>query len=317
MKSTLTVGIDIGGTNTIFGFVDESGSVIHKDSIPTNTNISPEEFVEILAIRIQENLNKELKKWTLGGIGIGAPNGNFHTGSIEFAPNLNWEGIVPLCDYFKKYFQAPVILTNDANAAAIGEKRYGGAREMNDFILITLGTGLGSGIVINGQLVYGHDGFAGELGHVIVQKNGRICGCGRRGCLETYCSAPGIVRTALELLSEKNSDSRIKQYSINQLNSKVLAELAAAGDHIAREAYIQTGKTLGLALANSVAFSSPEAIFLFGGPVNAGDLLFQPLREAFEANLLSIYKNKIQVLPSQLPQGDAAILGAAALIPFE
>lgn len=317
MKSTLTVGIDIGGTNTIYGFVDEHGRVLHKDSIPTNTNISPEEFVEALAIRIQENLNKELKSWTLGGIGIGAPNGNFYTGSIEFAPNLNWEGIVPLCEYFKKYFQVPVLLTNDANAAAIGEKKYGGARQMNDFILITLGTGLGSGIVINGQLVYGHDGFAGELGHVIVQKDGRLCGCGRRGCLETYCSAPGIVRTALELVSEKNSNSRIKQYSINQLNSKILAELAAAGDHIAREAYIQTGKTLGLALANSVAFSSPEAIFLFGGPVNAGDLLFHPLREAFEANLLSIYKNKIQVLPSQLPLGDAAILGAAALIPIE
>ena len=251
---------------------------------------------------------------TILGIGIGAPNGNYYNGTIEFAPNLDWKGIVPLVSMFKEYYNVPIYLTNDANAAALGEMIYGGARNMKDFIMITLGTGLGSGIVVNGELVYGHDGFAGELGHVIVEDGGRLCGCGRHGCLETYCSAPGIKNTAIELIQESKIESVLRNYTIEELTSKLISDAARNRDEIALSSYEKTGKILGIALANSVAHTNPEAIFLFGGVTKAGNVLFDPIIRYFENNLLEIYKNKVKILPSKLAEGDAAIVGASALV---
>jgi len=248
------------------------------------------------------------------GIGVGVPNGNYFKGTIEFAPNLPWRGVVPLASLIQDAFTLPTVLTNDANAAAIGEMTYGAARGMKDFIMITLGTGLGSGIVVNGQLVYGHDGFAGELGHVIVFPEGRRCGCGRKGCLETYVSATGIVRTIHELLQSRHIPSLLRDMNPTAITSKTIRDAALKGDALAIEAFEFTGKILGQQLANFVAFSSPEAIILFGGLTRAGDLIFRPTIHAMEENLLQIYKNKIKVLPSELKESDAAILGASALV---
>ncbi|MEA3445221.1 MAG: ROK family protein, partial [Bacteroidota bacterium] len=270
----IAVGIDIGGTNTVFGFIDKKGNCIYKDKIPTGNSTDAREFVTHLSDKINKSLSDLKNDIVLSGIGIGAPNGNFYKGTIEFAPNLSWEGIIPLVEYFEEHFDVPVFLTNDANAAAIGEMVYGGARKIKDFIMITLGTGLGSGIVVNGELVYGHDGFAGEIGHVIVKKNGRQCGCGRRGCLETYCSAPGIKRTAFELMLDSNEKSALHEFTFKKLNSKIVAEAAIAGDKLALKVFDITGEILGKALANSVAYTSPEAFFIFGGPTQAGDLIF-------------------------------------------
>ena len=242
-------------------------------------------------------------KYELAGIGIGAPNGNYFKGTIEFAPNLKWEGIIPLAQLFSEKLNCKTILTNDANAAAIGEMIFGGAKGMKDFIFITLGTGLGSGIVANGEMIYGHDSFAGEIGHVIMFQDGRQCGCGRNGCLETYCSATGIIKTYMQLT---NSDQLI--------DAKCIYDKALADDKKAIEAFNYTGDILGLALANSVAYTSPEAIFLFGGLALAGDFIFKPTIESFEKNLLHIYKNKIKIIPSKLKENEAAILGAASLV---
>ncbi len=303
----LVAGIDIGGTNTVIGFVDGDGNCSYKTSIKTPGYEDPNSFVNAVAGIINDYF-REHQDAHLAGIGIGAPNGNYYNGSIEFAPNLKWKGIVPLVELFKKHFDIPVILTNDANAAAIGEMVYGHAKGMKHFIEITLGTGVGSGIVVDGNMVYGHDGFAGEIGHTIVFPGGRACGCGRNGCLEAYCSAKGIVKTYMELL-EKNG-----QKAGTEISPFSISELASKGDNIALKTYEYTGEVLGLALSNSVAHTSPEAIFLFGGITNAGEMLFKPVRESFEKNLLTIYKNKVKILPSGIKENDAAILGAASLV---
>lgn len=248
------------------------------------------------------------------GIGIGAPNGNYYKGSIEFAPNLRWHDVIPLCDMMKEYYPTlPIYLTNDANAAAIGEMIYGGAKGMKNFIMVTLGTGLGSGFVANGELVYGHDGFAGELGHIIVSPNGRQCGCGRQGCLETYVSATGVKRTAYKMMAKYNYPSELRTIPFNEMTAKIVAEAAEKGDMIAINTFKYTGKMLGEALANAIAITSPEAIFLFGGLAKAGNLLFEPTKDHMEMNLLKIYSNKVKLLPSQLDK-NAAIYGAAALV---
>ncbi len=311
----VSIGIDIGGTNTIMGIVDEKGEIIARHSILSETASDYSIFMGKLGDAIElmiEDCNEEVQ---ITGIGVGAPNGNFYNGTIEFAPNLNFEGVVPIVEFLKSRFAYDVIiLTNDANAAAMGEMFFGGAKGMKDFIMMTLGTGVGSGIVANGAMVYGHDGFAGEIGHTIVDPGGRQCGCGRKGCLETYTSAPGIKRTVFELLATMNEPSKLRDISFNELSAKMIDTEARNGDIIALEAFDYTGDLLGLKLADAVAHTSPEAIFLFGGLAQAGDLLFEPVKNYFEEYLLPIYKNKVKILPSELPPGDAAILGSSALV---
>ena len=310
----LSVGIDIGGTNTAFGLVDESGRIVARGNISTRNNSDFQDYVNQVSDGIRQLL-EQTNDAELSGIGIGAANGNYFSGCIENAANLPWKGLVKIVETFKKQFGVPVFLTNDANAAAIGEMVYGGAKGMTDFIEITLGTGLGSGIVTGGKMLYGHDGFAGECGHVIVERGGRDCGCGRKGCLETYVSATGVVRTATELLAKRNIDSELRSIPNNQLTALKVSQAASRGDAIAKEVFEFTGEMLGRALADFVAITSPQAIFLFGGLAKAGEILFEPVRRAMEANMLNIFKNKVQVLPSQLGD-DAAILGSAALVSF-
>jgi len=310
----LSVGIDIGGTNTAFGLVDESGRIVARGNISTRNNSDFQDYVNQVSDGIRQLL-EQTNDAELSGIGIGAANGNYFSGCIENAANLPWKGLVKIVETFKKQFGVPVFLTNDANAAAIGEMVYGGAKGMTDFIEITLGTGLGSGIVTGGKMLYGHDGFAGECGHVIVERGGRDCGCGRKGCLETYVSATGVVRTATELLGKRNIDSELRSIPNNELTALKVSQAAARGDAIAKEVFEFTGEMLGRALADFVAITSPQAIFLFGGLAKAGEILFEPVRRAMEANMLNIFKNKTQVLPSQLGD-DAAILGSAALVSF-
>lgn len=303
----VVAGIDIGGTNTTIGLVSKAGRVLAKDGLKTKHFPEIADFViaanEIINKQI-ENLRQDSPELTLKGIGIGAPNANPFKGTIENAPNLSWRGIVPLAKLMSDSLQVHCKLTNDAKAAALGEQHFGAAKGMKDFLVITLGTGLGSGIIANGSLVYGHDGFAGELGHVIVVPGGRLCGCGRNGCLETYVSATGLVRTYRELNPETSPE----------MDARAVAELAQAGDASAVEAYRQTGEMLGFSLANSVAYTSPEAIFLFGGLIRAGEILFKPTRESFEKNLLNNYKGHIKIQPSTLHESDAAVLGAASII---
>lgn len=310
----LSVGIDIGGTNTAFGLVDESGRIVARGNISTRNNSDFQDYVNQVSDGIRQLLG-QTNDAELSGIGIGAANGNYYSGCIENAANLPWKGLVKIVEAFKNQFGVPVFLTNDANAAAIGEMVYGGAKGMTDFIEITLGTGLGSGIVTGGKMLYGHDGFAGECGHVIVERGGRDCGCGRKGCLETYVSATGVVRTATELLAKRNIDSELRSIPNSELTALKVSQAAVRGDAIAREVFEFTGEMLGRALADFVAITSPQAIFLFGGLAKAGEILFEPVRRSMEANMLNIFKNKTQVLPSQL--GDnAAILGSAALVSF-
>lgn len=309
----VSIGIDIGGTNSKYGIVDAVGQVLFHDTVATTDYPEISRFVKALH-SLTERAKKQIKDdLQFIGVGIGAPNGNYYKGTIEQAPNLIWKGVIHLKDLFHDEFGLPSVITNDANAAAIGEMIYGGAKGMNDFIVITLGTGLGSGLVANGQLINGHDGFAGELGHTRVKLNGRICGCGRRGCLETYASATGLKRTVYKLLSDTLEPSRLRDVPFNDLSAKIVSEAADAGDLIALEAFEYTGMILGQALSDAVAYTSPEAIFLFGGLVNAGEYLFAPTRKHFERNLLDIYKNKIKILPSELNETHGAILGASAL----
>jgi glucokinase len=310
MDHLLVAGIDIGGTNTVFGLVDHQGKILMKETVSTEHFPVPEDLVMVVSERIKKAVAR-FTNYELAGVGIGAPNGNFFKGTIEFAPNLKWEGVIPLADLFVQHLKVKCKLTNDANAAAIGEMIFGGARGMKDFIFITLGTGLGSGIVVNGEMVYGHDSFAGEIGHVIMFPDGRQCGCGRKGCLETYCSATGIKRTFSDLQMSHHIKTDLKG---RVTDAKYIHEKALSGDKDAIEAFNYTGEILGLALANSVAYTSPEAIFLFGGLALAGDFIFKPTKASFEKNLLQIYKNKISILPSQLKENDAALLGAASLI---
>ena len=314
MSKPYVVGIDIGGTNTVFGIVDARGTIIASGSIKTNKFNEVEDYVNELHTELFRLLEQNNATDKIMGIGVGAPNGNYFNGTIEFAPNLPWRGVIPLAQMLTDRFGIPVSLTNDANAAAIGEMTYGAARGLKDFIMITLGTGVGSGIVVNGQLVYGHDGFAGELGHIIVRpNNGRLCGCGRTGCLEAYTSATGVARTAREFLEVRNEPSSLRQIPIQDITSKDVYDAAITGDKLALEIFEYTGKILGEAFANFIAFSSPKAIILFGGLSKAGDLILKPIKEAMDRNTLNIYKGKVKIMFSELKESDAAVLGASAL----
>lgn len=308
------IGIDMGGTNTVFGIVDARGVVLASNSIKTRKHSNINDYIDELyqeTMRLVKQLDVEGK---IFGIGVGAPNANYFTGMIEDGVNLPWPTPIPFAQMLSEKFGIPVAITNDANAAAIGEMTYGAARGLKDFIMITLGTGVGSGIVINGQLVYGHDGFAGELGHVIVKRNnGRLCGCGRTGCLETYCSATGVARTAREFLELREDPSLLRDIPVEDITSKDVYDAAMAGDKLAQKVFEYTGNILGEALADFTVFSSPEAFVLFGGLAKSGELLMKPLRESMERNMLSIWKGKVKILPSELKEADAAVLGASAL----
>ncbi len=314
MEKPYAVGIDIGGTNTVFGIVDANGSILASGSIKTGAYEKAETYVDEVCKHLLPLIEANGGVEKIKGIGVGAPNGNYYTGNIEFAPNLPWKGVVPLAALFEERTGIPTALTNDANAAAIGEMTYGAARGMKDFIMITLGTGVGSGIIINGQMVYGHDGFAGELGHVIVRReNGRLCGCGRKGCLETYCSATGVTRTAREFLENRTDDSLLRAIPADQITSKDVYDAAVKGDKLAQDIFDFTGTILGEALADFIAFSSPEAIVLFGGLAKSGDYIFKPIQKAIDDNVLPIFKGKAKLLLSELKDADAAVLGASAL----
>ena len=313
MKIEVTLGIDVGGTNTAFGFVDIYGKCAAESSIPTEAYNSAADLFARLHPEI-ENLYKTVSdKYVLKGIGVGAPNGNYYRGTVENPPNLKW-GVVNVVEILKQYYDVPAAITNDANASAIGEMLFGAAKGMKDFIVITLGTGLGSGVVVDGKLVYGSDGFAGEIGHTVYDPNGRQCGCGRKGCLETYASATGIKRTVMELLAKSNEDSTLRNISYNDLESKMIYNSALAGDKLAKEAFELTGKILGLKLADAVAVTSPEAIILFGGLAHAGNMIIDPTKKSMEENLFHVFQNKVKIIPSGLPEGNSAVLGAAALI---
>lgn len=315
MDKPYVIGIDVGGTNTVVGIVDKRGQILRSGSLKTGKYAEVEDYLNELSQVIEDVIKDIATKDQIKGIGAGTPNGNYFTGSIEFAPNLRWKGVIPFAQMLEDRVGIPVALTNDANAAAIGEMTYGAARGMKDFIVITLGTGVGSGIVVNGQMVYGHDGFAGELGHVIMRRtNGRVCGCGRAGCLEAYTSATGVARTAREYLEmQHESQTQLRNIPIDDITSKDVFDAAMAGDEMAKEIFRFTGEMLGEAFADFVAFSSPEAIILFGGLAKAGDLIMNPIRESMERNLLPIFKNKVKLIFSELKESDAAVLGASAL----
>ena len=315
MEKPYVVGIDIGGTNTVFGIVDARGTIIASGAVKTQVYPTVEEYADEVCKNLLPLIIANGGVDKIKGIGIGAPNGNYYTGTIEFAPNLPWKGVLPLASMFEERLGIPTALTNDANAAAVGEMTYGAARGMKDFIMITLGTGVGSGIVVNGQMVYGHDGFAGELGHVIMKRNnGRMCGCGRTGCLETYASATGVARTAREFLDARAGEpSLLRSLDVDSITSKDVYDAAVAGDKLARDVFEFTGNILGEALADFITFSSPEAIILFGGLAKSGDVLMKPLKESMDRNTLSVFKGKVKILLSELKESDAAVLGASAL----
>ncbi len=312
-KTKLTAGIDIGGTNTVFGFVDIDGNLISEYSIPTFAEQEYTKFFERLINEIKTKFTPLANYYSLAGIGIGAPNANYYKGTVEQPPNLNW-GFVNVVEIIKAHFNIPVAITNDANAAAIGEMLFGAAKGMKDFIVITLGTGVGSGIVVNGNLIYGHDGFAGEVGHTTAIPDGRLCNCGKKGCLETYLSASGFKKTAFELMLNNNLKSSLSKYNYDDLTPLIIFEEALKGDLLAKETFDYSAKILGRTLADAVAYTSPEAIIIFGGVAKSGDLLFTPLKKYFEENLLNIFRNKIKILPSGLCDKNIAVLGAAALI---
>lgn len=315
MTKPYVLGVDIGGTNTVFGIVDARGHVVASSSIKTKKHTDFKDYVNELHTEVMRLLEANDAVGKIQGIGIGAPNANYYTGEIVNPPNLPWGPIIPLAENVSKAFDGlPVAVTNDANAAALGEMTYGAARGMKDFIMITLGTGVGSGIVVNGQMVYGHDGNAGELGHLVVKRNnGRICGCGRTGCLEAYCSATGVARTAREFLEIRTDPSTLRDIEIEAITSKDVYDAAVAGDKLAKEIFDYTGKILGEAFADMVAFSSPQAIILFGGLAKSGDLLMKPLRESFEQSLMPVFRGKTKIILSELKEADAAVLGASAL----
>ncbi|MBR5803351.1 MAG: ROK family protein [Bacteroidaceae bacterium] len=309
------VGMDIGGTNTVMGIVDQQGQILATDAVKTGQYTQVEEYVETVCAKLIPMIEKHGGVENFRGMGIGAPNANYYRGTIEQAPNLPWKGIVPLAAMFKEKVGLPVAMTNDANAAALGEMTYGVARGMKNFIMITLGTGVGSGIVVNGQLVYGHDGFAGELGHVCVDRSSeaRLCGCGRRGCLETYCSATGVARTTREALAISAEPSLLRELPIEKITSKDVYDAAVKGDKLALEIFQRTGEILGRAITDFIVFSSPEAIVLFGGLTKAGEYIMNPIRETVDAHVMPIFKGKTRILLSELKEADAAVLGASAL----
>lgn len=307
------IGIDMGGTNTEVAVVDTRGKITASASFKTCDCLEFEDFVSSVEKACRRVMGEVGGPQMITGVGIGAPNANFYTGNIENAANLPWKGILPLGERLSEVLDLPVAVTNDANAAAIGEMTYGAARGLRDFIMITLGTGLGAGIVINGELVYGSDGYAGELGHVKIRRGGRKCGCGQNGCLETYCSASGLARTAVEFLNTRSDDSLLRQSDPSAITSKDVYEAAMKGDALAKEVFEFTGNLLGEALADFVCFSAPEAIILFGGLAQAGNLLFEPVKRSMEENLLPIWKDKVSLVSSSLKLSEAAVLGAAAL----
>ncbi len=310
------IGLDLGGTNSVFGIVDVRGDIKATTAIKTTGFRNAEDYVKAAVETLKVIIKDVGGIETIRSMGIGAPNGNYYKGTIEYAPNLPWAHnvVVPLADMFSEALGIPVALTNDANAAAIGEMTYGIARGLKNFIMITLGTGVGSGIVIDGHLVYGSDGFAGELGHIIMRpENGRLCGCGRMGCLETYCSATGVARSARELLSATKRPSLLRDLKLENITSLDVAICADKGDELSKEIYEFTGNMLGEACANFAAFSSPEAFVFFGGLTKAGDLLLKPIRESYERHVLNLYKGKVNFLVSSLEGSSAAVLGASAV----
>ncbi len=306
-KMKITIGIDIGGTNTQWGLVNQKGEVLQAGNVPTKNYPKASNLVKDLV----QKITPFLSAYQVMGIGVGAPNGNFFNGTIEFAPNLDWNGIIPLAKLFSQQFGCPAWVTNDANAAAIGEQQFGAAKGVQDFVVVTLGTGLGSGFVVNGKLMYGHDGFAGELGHTILELEGRNCGCGRQGCLETYVSATGLLRTARIFLAKNNQATSLVDNE--KLSAKQIGEAALEGDKLALDIFDFTAQKLGFALANMVAITSPQMIVLFGGLAQSGNLLLVPTQKYMEQYLLPIFKNKIKLTLSTIHKNDAAILGASAL----
>jgi glucokinase len=315
ISNEFAIGIDIGGTNTKYGLVNHRGEIIHKGDLRTDAFSNVDDYIDSLHQTLKPIVESYQTEGSIKGIGIGAPNGNFYSGTIEYAPNLPWKGIIPLTKLITKKFGLPSSLTNDANAAAVGEMTYGAARGLRDFIMITLGTGVGSGIVANGQLILGHDGFAGELGHTIIRPGGRKhVSTQLVGSLEAYASATGIAITANELLNNSTEDSLLRRYKPEEIDSKAVYDCAMQGDSIAKEVYRFTGQILGEALANFVMFSSPEAIVLFGGVIKAGNLILDPTKEHMEKNVLPIFQNKVRLIFSELQGADAAILGASALV---
>ncbi|HEX2628619.1 MAG TPA: ROK family protein [Chitinophagaceae bacterium] len=314
-RQPLAIGIDIGGTGTKFGIVDRDGNLLFNGEMSTKDHKEVNSFIDELHESLTPIIEKAGGIGRMKGIGVGAPNGNYYTGTVEYAPNLPWKGVIPLAKLIETKFNLPVTLTNDANAAAIGEMMYGAAKGMKEFIMITLGTGVGSGIVANGKLIYGHDGFAGELGHTIVIPDGRLHpGTGKKGSLESYASATGVRYTAIEILKNSNEPSLLRDVPEDKLDSKAVYNAAVQGDKLALDIFEFTGRILGLALANAIMFSSPEAIVLFGGLTKAGDYILKPTREHMEANLIQVFQNKVKLLISHLKESDAAILGASALV---
>lgn len=308
MAKKYALGVDVGGTNSEYGLVDEKGDILYESLVDTDLCRTADDLVN----HIYNDLRSKKLEFELHGIGIGAPNGNYFNGTIEFAPNLKWKGIIPLADLFAKKFNVPAILTNDANAAALGEMIYGNARDLKDFVTITLGTGLGSGVVIDSKMVYGHDGFAGEYGHIRVIPNGRNCGCGRKGCLETYASATGVIRSIKELHSEHAHDSMLQD--LQNPHAEDVFRLADEGDLFSQEIIEFTAKTLGDALADFACFSSPKAYILFGGIAQHGVPFAEKVKSYMEAAILNIYQNKIEIRISSLHEKNAAVLGASSLV---
>ena len=311
---SLVIGLDLGGTNSVFGVVDSKGEIIATTSIKTQAYPSVDQYIMESVKAIKQIAEQVGGMEKIRAMGIGAPCGNYYKGTIEHAANLVWaKGIVPLANMFVNELGMPVVVTNDAKAAAMGEMKYGVAVGMNNFVELTLGTGVGSGIVANGQLIYGFDGFAGELGHMIVEPDGRPCGCGRKGCLETYCSATGVVRTAIAMLEESSEATSVRDIATDKLTSYEVYKAAMAGDTMAQEVFKQTGRRIGIACANIATFLSPEAFIFFGGLAQAGELLLRPIEEAYNENVLSLYKGKARFLMSGLDGAKAAILGASAI----
>lgn len=311
---SLVIGLDLGGTNSVFGVVDSKGEIIATTSIKTQAYPSVDQYIMESVKAIKQIAEQVGGMEKIRAMGIGAPCGNYYKGTIEHAANLVWaKGIVPLANMFVNELGIPVVVTNDAKAAAMGEMKYGVAVGMTNFVELTLGTGVGSGIVANGQLIYGFDGFAGELGHMIVEPNGRPCGCGRKGCLETYCSATGVVRTAIAMLEESSETTSLRDIATDKLTSYEVYKAAMAGDAMAQEVFKQTGRRIGIACANIATFLSPEAFIFFGGLAQAGELLLRPIEEAYNENVLSLYKGKARFLMSGLDGAKAAILGASAI----
>ena len=313
-KKPYVIGLDLGGTNSEFGIVDQNANIIASTRVKTaGHGNDPNQYVDDCVAALRPIIEQVGGIEKIHAMGIGAPNGNYYSGAIEFAPNLPWKGKIPLAQMFSERLGIPVRLTNDANAAAMGEMQYGAARGMQNFIMITLGTGVGSGIVVNGQMVLGCDGMAGELGHVIVEKDGRQCGCGRKGCLEAYCSATGVARTAREIIEKTDKPTILRDIPLDKIESTDVAIAAGKGDEVAKQIFEETGRILGEACANFAAFSSPEAFIFFGGLTKAGDLIMEPIKKAYEESVLRIFKDKAKFLVSELDGAGAAVLGASAL----